>query len=179
VLYASSSLQESKGLGTVLAAAEQAQAAGVTAEWEIVGPWLEPATEKASRAAAARTPGIEFRGPVDHETLSEAYERADVFVFPTGPIEAFGIVRIEAMAAGLPVITTEAGGGREVINDGDEGFIVDYDDPGQIVARLTQLRDDPALLERMGRQAQARQRERFSVAAFDRSIAELWARVAA
>jgi glycosyltransferase involved in cell wall biosynthesis len=178
-LYVSSSLQESKGLTTVLEAATCAQRNGVTTEWEIIGPWLDAATENASMKLAGETGGIRFPGAVDRAELRDAYARADVFVFPTGPTEAFALVRIEAMSAGLPVITTEAGGGNEMVREGVEGFIVDYDEPDQIVARLRQLRDDPELHAEMGRNAQARQRTVYGAEAFERSIAELWERVAA
>jgi glycosyltransferase involved in cell wall biosynthesis len=177
-LYASSSLQESKGLWTVLEAAVQAQREGITSEWEIVGPWLDPETERDARAMTKGVPGVHFRGPIDHAELLDAYARADVFVFPTGPIEAFGLVRIEAMSAGLPVITTEAGGGSEMIRDGVEGYIVDYSNPEQIVTRLGELRADPQLLAEMSANARARQREAYGVGAFERSVADLWAEVA-
>ena len=78
------------------------------------------------------------------------------------------------MAAGLPVITTEAGGAREVVRDGVDGFIVDYDNPGQIVERLARLEREPELRSRMGRAAQQRQRALFSEEAFDDALAGVW-----
>lgn len=178
-LYVSSHLHESKGLGPLVEAAAEAQRTGVTTEWEIIGAWLDAATETATHERTKEVAGIHFRGAVERDQLQDAYSQADAFVFPTGPSEGFALVRIEAMAAGLPVITTEAGGGREIVRDGIEGFIVDYDAPGQIVARLQQLRDDPDLRAEIGRQARARQRSEYGERAFELAMADLWERVAA
>ena len=108
-LYVSSHLHESKGLEALVAAATRAQAAGVTTEWEIVGEWLDETTRIETQRRVGEVPGIHFRGAVERSQLAAVYSNADAFVFPTGPNEGFALVRIEAMAAGLPVITTEAG----------------------------------------------------------------------
>ena len=177
-LYVSSHLHESKGLEALVAAATRAQAAGVTTEWEIVGEWLDETTRIETQRRVGDVPGIHFRGAVERSQLAAVYSNADAFVFPTGPSEGFALVRIEAMAAGLPVITTEAGGGREIVRDGVEGFIVDVDDPDQIVDRLKQLREDPRMHARIARRAQARQRSEYAAQAFEASMADLWEAVA-
>jgi glycosyltransferase involved in cell wall biosynthesis len=177
-LYVSSHLHESKGLGALIDAAAESQRAGVTTEWEIIGAWLDDETRLAVDARTREVAGISFRGAVDRAELAGAYSRADAFVFPTGPNEGFALVRIEAMAAGLPVITTEAGGGSEIVREGVEGFIVDYDAPEQIVERLRTLRDDPEQRTEIGRRARERQRRQFSAHAFEAALADLWSRVA-
>ena len=177
-LYVSSHLHESKGLEALVAAATRAQAAGVTTEWEIVGEWLDETTRIETQRRVGDVPGIHFRGAVERSQLAAVYSNADAFVFPTGPSEGFALVRIEAMAAGLPVITTEAGGGREIVRDGVEGFIVDVDDPDQIVDRLKQLREDPRMHAQIARRAQARQRSEYAAQAFEASMADLWEAVA-
>ena len=177
-LYVSSHLHESKGLEALVAAATRAQAAGVTTEWEIVGEWLDETTRIETQQRVGEVPGIHFRGAVERSQLAAVYSNADAFVFPTGHNEGFALVRIEAMAAGLPVITTEAGGGREIVRDGVEGFIVDVDDPDQIVDRLKQLREDPRMHAQIARRAQARQRSEYAEQAFEASMADLWEAVA-
>jgi glycosyltransferase involved in cell wall biosynthesis len=173
-LYVSSHLHESKGLEALVAAATRAQAAGVTTEWEIFGEWLDETTRIETQRRVGEVPGIHFRGAVERSQLAPVYSNADAFVFPAGPSEGFALVRIEAMAAGLPVITTEAGGGREIVRDGVEGFIVDVDDPDQIVDRLKQLREDPRMHAQIARRAQARQRSEYAEQAFETSMADLW-----
>ena len=177
-LYVSSHLHESKGLEALVAAATRAQAAGVTTEWEIVGEWLDETTRIETQRRVGEVPGIHFRGAVERSQLAAVYSNADAFVFPTGHNEGFALVRIEAMAAGLPVITTEAGGGREIVRDGVEGFIVDVDEPDQIVERLKQLREDPRMHAQIARRAQARQRSEYAAQAFEASMADLWEAVA-
>jgi glycosyltransferase involved in cell wall biosynthesis len=83
--------------------------------------------------------------------LAGIYQRADVFVFPS-LIEGLGLVVLEAMASGLPVITTPNGPG-EVVRDGVDGFVVPIRDVAAIVDKLEYLRTHPEERLRMGRNA--------------------------
>jgi len=176
-LYVSSHLDEGKGLSTLLDAAIHAQREGITTSWEIVGAWLSETVKRRSEVVVNGTPGISFRGALAREQALDAYASADVFVFPTQVAEGFGLVRIEAMAAGLPVITTEAGGAHEIVRDGVDGFIVGYRRADEIVARLRELRADPELRARMGEAARERQRAHFSEDAFEERLARVWREV--
>lgn len=178
-LYVSSNLQASKGLWPMLDAAVQAQREKITVCWDVVGAWLNEETRVEAQDRVRGVDGIRFHGELEPELLVKRYSDADVFVFPTGETEGFALVRIEAMAAGLPVLTTPAGGGAEIVRDGQDGFIVDYDDPQQIVSRLKMLRADPELLAELSRSAHERQRDSFSISAFEQGLAALYARVAA
>lgn len=86
--------------------------------------------------------------------LSKIYRQADVFVFPT-LVEGMGLVVLEAMASGLPVITTSNGPG-DIVRDGVDGFIVPIRDPDAIVEKLECLRSDPNRRAQMGRNARQR-----------------------
>lgn len=72
--------------------------------------------------------------------LVAIYRAADAFVFPS-LIETFGIVLVEAMAAGLPVITTDAPGCRDVVRNGVDGQLVPPGDPAAMAARMAELLD--------------------------------------
>lgn len=87
-----------------------------------------------------------------HAKVLGQYQAADVFVFPS-LIEGFGLVILEAMASGLPVITTPNTGGRDVIEDGVDGFIVPIRDVEAIKQRLVYLYENPAERMRMGKAA--------------------------
>lgn len=93
--------------------------------------------------------------------LSPVYRRWHVFAMPSEE-EGFGMAALEAMAAGLPVVASDVGGLREVVEDGVTGFLVPPRDVAALRARLQQLVSDRALAERMGRAAQRRVRECFS-----------------
>jgi glycosyltransferase involved in cell wall biosynthesis len=81
--------------------------------------------------------------------------RQDVLVFPS-LFEGFGLVILEAMAQGVPVITTEATAGPEVITEGEDGFIVPIRDANAIAARLDQLATDRERLRAMSVAAHAK-----------------------
>ncbi len=86
--------------------------------------------------------------------LAKKYRDADVFVFPT-LIEGLGMVVLEAMASGLPVITTPNGPG-DIVRDGIDGFVVPIRDTGAIVEKLEYLRANPDRRREMGHNARQR-----------------------
>lgn len=106
------------------------EAAGLAdATLELFGPWqLEPGR------VAALPAGVTFHGPVSRSALRERYREADVFVFPSF-FEGFGLVLLEAMACGLPAITTECTAGPDVLDD-DCGRIIEAGNLEAFVASL-------------------------------------------
>lgn len=119
-----------------------------------------PLTDELRRLAVELGVGerVRFVGMVPPELLAAHYQAADVFCLPSVTVaEAFGIVQIEAMAAGKPVVSTKLNTGVDYANqDGVTGFTVTPGDPQELAMRLNQLFDDPALAARMA--AAARQR---------------------
>ncbi len=105
---------------------------------------------------------VPYRTP---EQLVDFYRAASVFVLPSVyRSEAFGITIAEAMACGLPVISTELGTGTSFVNqDGITGFIVPPRDSGAIHDRLKRLLSDRALAANMGRAATERIRASFTL----------------
>jgi UDP-glucose:(heptosyl)LPS alpha-1,3-glucosyltransferase len=84
------------------------------------------------------------------------FAAADAFVFPT-LYDSFGLVICEAMASGLPVVTSRAAGAAELITDGEDGLLTDQPwDADAIAAHLARLRDDPGLRERLSVAGRAR-----------------------
>lgn len=94
---------------------------------------------------------------VPQAELSQIYRSADVFVFPT-LIEGMGLVVLEAMASGLPVITTPNGPG-DLVRDGVDGFVIPIRDVDAIVEKLEFLRTHPEDALRMGQNARERAKE--------------------
>jgi len=83
--------------------------------------------------------------------IQVVYELADAFVLPSS-YETFSLVTFEAAASALPVLATPVSGVRELIQDGENGFLIDLDS-SVIAQRLTQLAKDPALRGRLGQAA--------------------------
>ena len=101
---------------------------------------------------------IHFSGVIEsQERKREVFANADIFVFPPSEPEGQPWVLIEAMAAGLPIITTDQGCIREMVIDGENGFIVEKQHPEQIAEKIIILLTNRTLRRTMGR----RSRERF------------------
>jgi len=91
-------------------------------------------------------------GTVPHGRVLEIMSEHDVFVFPS-LFEGLALVLLEAMARGLPVITTHNSGGSMVVDDGTNGFIVPIRDSTAIVERVLELHEDRNRLEAMRSEA--------------------------
>lgn len=95
-----------------------------------------------------------FLGYLQGEALSQAYASADIFVFPSA-LETFGLVVVEAMAAGLPVVASRVGGIPDVVNIGETGYTFDSGDLDGLVAGVQSIVQDRARMKEMGRIARA------------------------
>jgi D-inositol-3-phosphate glycosyltransferase len=95
-----------------------------------------------------------FLGKRSQDTLPYYYSAADVLVMPSH-YESFGMVALEAMACGTPVIATQVGGLAFLVKDGETGFVVPDDDPIAMGERLAQLICQDDLRCRLGEQAHA------------------------
>jgi len=117
----------------------------------------------ASASGIARR--VTFLPPQANEELSAWYQAADVFCLPSvARSEAFGLVQIEAHAAGTPVVSTDLPTGVPYANpDGVTGLTVPPGDSLALAAALNRLLNDDDLRARLGRQAQARALREFTV----------------
>jgi len=146
-----------KGLDTLLGAVERLHAAGTGARLLIVGgdadeprngheAALRERIERLGLAAAVR-----FLGPQPQDVLPAYYAAADVTVLPSY-YESFGMVALEAMACGSPVIASRVGGLVTTVRDGVTGFLVPDGDVGALAERVAALLADPDLRWRVGRE---------------------------
>ncbi len=128
----------------------------------------------ASRLLTGRS---RFLGHVaDHADL---YAATDVFAMPTHDArESFGIVFIEAALHGVASVGTRVGGIPEAIADGTTGLLVSPQAPDELGAAIARLRDDPDLRTRLGRAAQTRAQDRFSVGAMADAYERIYTRIA-
>jgi glycosyltransferase involved in cell wall biosynthesis len=95
---------------------------------------------------------VRYLASVPHTQLNQHYINANVFVFPS-LVEGFGLVLLEAMACGIPVITTPNTAGPDIITDGVEGFIIPIRDVDALKEKIEWCYGHPAELAEMGRAA--------------------------
>jgi D-inositol-3-phosphate glycosyltransferase len=103
---------------------------------------------------------VAFLGAKDQSTLQYYYSAAEVVVMPSH-YESFGMVALEAMACGTPVIASEVGGLAFLVQDGETGFHVEAQNAQALAGKLSLIMDDPALRDRLSRGAVA-YAQRFS-----------------
>jgi glycosyltransferase involved in cell wall biosynthesis len=130
-----------------------------------IGPLEAAWRQQAADAGVADR--VTFLGELSNAEVLAVLHAADVFVLPsTNRAETFGIVQIEAMACGLPVICTELGTGTSYVNrHGETGLVVPPNDAAALTAALNTLLADPALRQALGSAGRQRVATHFSVAA--------------
>jgi glycosyltransferase involved in cell wall biosynthesis len=121
------------------------------ASLELVGGW--DAREEERLRGLARELGVEekvyFAGQRDRTEIAAAYERADAVVFPVEWEEPWGLVPLEAMAKGRPVVATGRGGSAEYLRDGGNCLLFEAGDAGALADVLKRLADDAELRSRL------------------------------
>jgi rhamnosyl/mannosyltransferase len=135
-----------KGVEVLLDAIERTAGARLAVVGD--GPLRRALRERAERLGISSR--VLWLGALPDEDLPGAYSGADAFVLPsTAPTETFGVVQVEAMAAGLPVVSTRLGTGVETVNlDGVTGRVVRPGDADELAAALAALLADAALRAR-------------------------------
>ncbi|MGH2997268.1 MAG: glycosyltransferase family 4 protein, partial [Gaiellaceae bacterium] len=106
---------------------------------------------------------VEFSGAVSQEALPGLYAEADVFCLPT-LAEAVGVVNMEAMATGLPVVSSRLMGVPELVEDGGNGLLVTPGRDGELAVALRRLAEDPDLRQRLGREGRRKVEAEFDPA---------------
>jgi glycosyltransferase involved in cell wall biosynthesis len=110
---------------------------------------------------------VEVRGRVPEGELRQAYARASVLVLPAivdarGDTEGLGVVLLEAMSYGVPVIGSNLGGITDIIVDGETGLLVPAQNSAALAAAIERLATDPALAARLGAAGSRHVRQHFS-----------------
>jgi glycosyltransferase involved in cell wall biosynthesis len=109
------------------------------------------------------TDKIIFTGKVSKEDLVKYYNLADVFVFPTLRVEAFGIVVAEAMACGKPTISSRTGGIPSVVDDSKNGFLIKMGNLNELEHKTLEILKDSNLARTIGKNARKKVVENFSM----------------
>jgi len=121
----------------------------------VIGDGPERTSLEAQIARDGVSDRVTVRGRVSEAELKDAYASSDVLVLPSildarGDTEGLGVVLLEAMSYGVPVIGSNLGGITDIVRDGETGLLVPPGDPGQLAAALQRLARDRDLSQRLG-----------------------------
>jgi len=150
--------------------------------WPVVivgdGPLRESLEEQARAAGVANR--VHLVGRLGDDALRAYFAAAELFVLPSvNPAEAFGIVLLEAQAAGLPVVATDTGTGTvEAFAPGESGTAVPAGDDAALRSAIAELISDPVLRARYGAAGRARVAGRNSPAALAAKMGPIYRRLA-
>jgi phosphatidylinositol alpha-mannosyltransferase len=148
-------LEERKGLIHLLKAYHRLRKRHVDARLLVVG--AGPKLREYRRYVGLRgIRDVEFLGRVTDEEKARYFASADVFCAPATGQESFGIVLLEAMAAGVPIVASDIHGYKQVVQRGVQGLLVEPRKPRALAAALYTLALDPEMRDRMGEAGRAR-----------------------
>ncbi|MGE0449747.1 MAG: glycosyltransferase family 4 protein [Vicinamibacterales bacterium] len=135
-------------------------------KYVIVGDGDERPRLKALCAALGVESAVVFAGELSDGDLPAAYAACDIFLLPNrldgADLEGFGIVFLEAAAAGKPVIAGTTGGAPEAVSAGETGFLVEGTDVAELAGRIRQLADSRELRASLGGAGRARAAREFT-----------------
>lgn len=121
---------------------------------------------------------VKFWGREPYDELVKFYNVADLFLLPSIRQgiweEAFGMVLVEAMACGTPVVASAIGGIPDVVRDGKTGFLVPEKDPPALADAIARLLEDDTLRRAMGRESRAWAEQRWDLPVIGRRYAEFY-----
>lgn len=115
---------------------------------------------------------VHFLSGLSYAELAACYAHCEMFALPSKG-EGFGLVYLEAMACGKPVIGGAHGGAPEVIDDGKTGYLVPHGDAAQLATAIETLLADPALEQEMGRRGKQRVENEFRFSVFAKSLRKI------
>jgi glycosyltransferase involved in cell wall biosynthesis len=171
-------VEASKGADTVLDAFIKLAGRHPLLALVIAGA-IGPETAEAMRSRTADVglaERVRILGFVEHEQLPALYRSADVFAAPSDYEGGLGMVYLEAMACGLPVVALAAGGAAEAIEHEVTGILMSRGDVEETAAAVERLLGDRQLRVRMGRAGRVRVCERFGVSLYAARVAEAYER---
>jgi glycosyltransferase involved in cell wall biosynthesis len=158
-------IDRKKGQDVLIKACAEIRSEGIPLHLLFVGEQTEGETQPYADELSGLIEKLDLRDSVTfspfRRDIEAAYAAMDVFVL-TSHSETYGMVTIEAMASGLPVVATDTGGTPGIVSDRSTGLLVPPEDADALRAALLELLNDHALATQLGEQARLEALRRFS-----------------
>jgi glycosyltransferase involved in cell wall biosynthesis len=167
-------LTPAKGQHILIDALEKLTQEGRQVRLRLVGSGPDEASLRAHAARSAAGDCVVFEGAINQDRIRESYAAADAFCLPSFA-EGLPVVLMEAMAMGIPCVTTRIAGIPELIRDGLDGLLVPPSDLDALVTALARLMDDAKLREQIGKSGRARVVEHFDLRRSVERLARIFA----
>lgn len=175
-------LTETKGHPFLLRAVAMLRDGGCDARLRLIGdgPLLSPLRRLAAELRISQ--GVSFEGAQPQDYVRQALRQAHLFGLAAvtaadGHEEGIPVVLMEAMASGVPVVSTWHGGIPELVEDGVSGLLAPPGDPAALAERLSKVLDEPGLAQRLARAARQRVEAHFDTASETAHLERLYARL--
>lgn len=166
-----SNLLEAKGVNVLLESCKLLQERGIKFYCTFVGGEGDISAKQFD--AKVQKLGIlnkvKYLGKRYGEEKEQIFSISDIFVFPTLN-EAFGLVNLEAMQFGLPIVASNEGGIPDIIEDGYNGYLIDKNDAVALSDRLEELIKNPKLRQEMGLNGQEKYKKHFTLGVFEANL---------
>lgn len=176
ILY-TGQLHSYKGVHTLLEAVSLLKQRGLNVHCTVVGRGDGAYLEQLKATAENKQIEVDFQGYRPHHELPELYRNSDIFVFPSIWQEPFGLTHLEAMASGLPVVSTTHGGQGECLVDGENCLAFGPDDAEQLSRQLQRLIESSQLRDRLIQNGRKTVTEKLNLDNYVREL-EQWVREA-
>ena len=167
-----SNLAENKGVYTLLDAAKILKDRGVGFSLNYVGKETQAISVKdlTSKIKQYGLEGhVQYLGPKYDNEKKALLNSSDIFAFPTYN-DCFPLAILEAMQAGMPVVSTVEGAIPDMIVDGEDGFIINHNEPHTLADKLQELITDPIKRTRFGVQAKNRFQQNFTLTQYEANL---------
>jgi glycosyltransferase involved in cell wall biosynthesis len=180
IVLAVGQLAERKGFANLVAACDVVRNHGHHFVCRIIGDGPQRANLEELIAALSVGDTVTLEGALPHEAVVDHYRQASMVVLPCvrtadGDVDGIPNVLVEAMAFGIPVVSSDLPALRELITNGVDGLLVPEGDVGRLADAIQRLLDEPQLRDRLGAEARRTAVERFDVAKNVHRFAEtLW-----
>jgi glycosyltransferase involved in cell wall biosynthesis len=172
-LVAIGSLRERKGYDVLLDALATVSETYPDVHLDVFGKGPQRETLEGLARDLGVASNVTFHGYVESDVLEEYLADARAFVHPSRS-ESFSLVRLEAMAVGCPMVVTNTDGAREMIREGEEGFVVEPERPDALADRITRLLSDVDLARDLGRGARERVEDKYDWADIARQYVDVY-----